>query len=101
MTKKLERHLGWIGLGSLALGFVVAMASLVLGLQGWPVSRLWIYYLASASLSLVGLQLMLAWVQMQVLDALKARDNLIADDMQGNGQSEIRVKTEVRAEAKV
>jgi hypothetical protein len=44
---------------------------------------------------------MLAWVQMQVLDALKARDNLIADDMQGNGQNEVRVKTEVRAEAKV
>jgi glycosyltransferase involved in cell wall biosynthesis len=101
LIKKLERHLGWIGLGALMLGFVVALVSLVLGLQGWPVSRVWIYYLASASLSLVGLQLMLAWVQMQVLDALKARDNLIADDMQGNGQSEIRVKTEIRAEAKV
>ena len=89
-----------MGLGALAWGFVLALVSLALGVQGWPVSRLWIYYLASASLSLVGLQLMLAWVQMQVLDALKARDNLIADDMQGNGQSEVRVKTEVIAEAK-
>jgi glycosyltransferase involved in cell wall biosynthesis len=100
LIKKLERHLGWIGLGALVLGFVVALVSLALGMQGWPVSRLWIYYLASASFSLVGLQLMLAWVQMQVLDALKTRDNLIAYDMQGNGQSELRVKTEVRAEAK-
>jgi glycosyltransferase involved in cell wall biosynthesis len=100
LIKKLERHLGWVGLGALALGLVLALVSLALGMQGWPVSRLWIYYLASASLSLVGLQLMLAWVQMQVLDALKARDNLIADDMRTNGPSEVRVKTEVRAEAK-
>lgn len=100
LIKKLERHLGWVGLGALALGFVLALVSLALGMQGWPVSRLWIYYLASASLSLVGLQLMLAWVQMQVLDALKARDNLIADDMRTNGPTEVRVKTEVRAEAK-
>ena len=101
LSKNLERHLGWVGLGGLGLGLVLALVSLALGLQGWPVSRLWIYYLASASLSLVGLQLMLAWVQMQVLDALKARDNLIADDMQGNGQSEAAVQVEVRAEAKV
>jgi glycosyltransferase involved in cell wall biosynthesis len=100
LIKKLERHLGWVGLGALALGLVLALVSLALGMQGWPVSRLWIYYLASASLSLVGLQLMLAWVQMQVLDALKARDNLIADDMRTNGPTEVRVKTEVRAEAK-
>jgi hypothetical protein len=43
---------------------------------------------------------MVAWVQMQVLDALKARENLIANDMRANGQSEVRVKAEVRAEAK-
>jgi hypothetical protein len=82
------------------LGLVLGLVSLVLGLQGLPVSRLWFYYLASASLSLVGVQLMVAWVQMQVLDALKARDNLIAEDMRVDGQAEVRVKAEVRAEAK-
>jgi len=56
--------------------------------------------ITSASLSLVGLQLMLAWVQMQVLDALKARENLIANDMRTNGKTDVRVKAEVRAEAK-
>jgi glycosyltransferase involved in cell wall biosynthesis len=100
LTQKLDRHLGWVGLVALVLGLIFGLVSLVLGLQGLPVSQLWFYYLASASLSLVGIQLMVAWVQMQVLDALKARDNLIADDMRANGQSNVRVKTEVRAEAK-
>ena len=100
VTQKLDRHLGWVGTVSLGLGLVLGLVSLVLGLQGLPVSRLWFYYLASASLSLVGVQLMVAWVQMQVLDALKARDNLIAEDMRVDGQAEVRVKAEVRAEAK-
>ncbi len=93
--KRLDQNFGWLGLGALALGLVLGLVSLALGLQGWPVSRLWLYYLGSASLSLVGIQLMVAWVQMQVLDALKARDNLIASDMQGNGQSEERMKATV------
>jgi len=65
---------------------ILALASLVLGQSGWPVSRLWLYYLGSASLTLIGIQLMIAWVQMQVLDALKARDALVANDMRGNGK---------------
>jgi len=97
---KLNRRLGGVGLGVLALGFVLGLASLALGLQGWPVSRLWLYYLGSASLSLVGIQLTITWVQMQVLDALKARDNLIASDLRGNEQHQVRFKAEVRAEAK-
>jgi hypothetical protein len=83
--KRPEQYLGGAGLAVLALGLGLGLVSLALGLQGWPVSRLWIYYLGSASLSLVGIQLMVTWVQMQVLEALKARDNLIAGDMQGNG----------------
>ncbi len=86
--KRLDMHFGWIGLGMLMLGLALGGISLALGLGGWPVSRLWLYYLGSASLSLVGIQLMIAWVQMQVLDALKARDGLIASDMRGNGFEE-------------
>jgi hypothetical protein len=98
--KRLDRHFGGVGLATLALGVILGLVSLTLGLQGWPVSRLWIYYLGSASLSLVGIQLMVAWVQMQVLDALKARDNLIARDMRGNGRGEVEVKAKAEAEAK-
>ncbi len=84
LEKRLVMHFGWIGLGVLVFGLILGSVSLVLGLRGWPVSRLWLYYLASASLSLVGIQLMVAWVQMQVLDALKARDELVASDMRGS-----------------
>jgi hypothetical protein len=97
--KRLDRHFGWIGLGTLALGFALGIVSLALGLQGWPVSRLWLYYLGSASLSLVGIQLMVTWVQMQVLDTLKARENLIANDMRGNGQIEVKIKAGPKAKA--
>jgi glycosyltransferase involved in cell wall biosynthesis len=100
LTQQFHKHLGWLGTVALVLGLILGLVSLVLGLQGLPVSQLWFYYLASASLSLVGIQLIVAWVQMQVLDALKARENLIANDMRGNGKSDVRVKTEVRVEAK-
>lgn len=103
VTQKLDRHLGWLGTAALALGLVLGLVSLMLGLQGLPVTRLWFYYLASASLSLVGIQLIVTWVQMQVLDALKARDNLIANDMRGNSldESKAKAKIQVRAEVKV
>jgi glycosyltransferase involved in cell wall biosynthesis len=98
---KLNRCLGGIGLGALALGVTLGLVSLALGLQGWPVSRLWLYYLGCACLCLVGMQLMVAWVQMQVLDALKARESLIASDMRGNGRSEMAPKDEARTKVRV
>ncbi len=82
---RLDPHFGWLGLLLFGAGAILALASLVLGQSGWPVSRLWLYYLGSASLTLIGIQLMIGWVQMQVLDALKARDALVANDMRGNG----------------
>jgi hypothetical protein len=83
LSIRLERHFGWMGLGSLAAGVLLGIASLALGMGGWPVSRLWLYYLTSASLTLVGIQLMIAWVQMQVLDTLRLREELVAEDMLG------------------
>jgi glycosyltransferase involved in cell wall biosynthesis len=84
---RVDQHIGWLGVVSFALGAVLALSCLALGQSGWTVSRLWLYYLGSASLTLVGIQLMIAWVQMQVLDALKARDTLIANDLRGNGKN--------------
>ena len=83
---RLDRHFGWLGLALFGGGGILALASLVLGQSGWLVSRLWLYYLGSASLTLVGIQLMIGWVQMQVLDALKTRDALVANDLRGNGK---------------
>ncbi len=79
-------HLGWIGLGALALGVLIGVVSLILGFQGWSLTRLWIYYLASASLSLVGLQMVIAWIQVQVLDTLRIREQLAASDLRGKAR---------------
>lgn len=77
------QHFGSIGVVVFLLGLLLGVFSLILGLQGWPVERLWIYYLISASFALVGIQLAVAWVQMQVLETLRIRDDLVAEDMQG------------------
>ncbi len=81
--QSMARHFGWSGLLIFGLGLTVAVVSLVLGLQGWPVSRLWLYYLTSACLALVGIQLAIAWVQMQVLETLRIREELVAEDLRG------------------
>lgn len=78
---RLDRHFGWLGLCALLGGGLLGLASLALGLQGRTLAQLWLYYLASAGLALIGLQLLVAWVQMQILEALRSRDNLIAGDL--------------------
>ncbi len=79
----LDRQFGWMGLllalGGLALGTV----SLILGLNGWPIARLWLYLVASAMLSLVGLQLMISWLLMRVLDELSKREFHVNCDLMG------------------
>ena len=70
-------------MASLLLGAGIGLASLLLGIVGWELSRLWLYYLGSASFALIGLQLVIAWVQMQVLVALSERESLIVDDLRG------------------
>jgi glycosyltransferase involved in cell wall biosynthesis len=83
VSMRIDQHFGWIGLITLFLGIMVGAASLLLAISGWTVIQLWLYYLTSACLSLIGIQLMIAWVQMQILDTLRIRDKLVAEDMQG------------------
>ena len=80
---RLDRHFGWLGLGLFGCGVMLALISLLLGFYGWELTRLWLYYLTSACLALVGIQLTVAWVQIQVLDTLRLRDALVADDLRG------------------
>jgi hypothetical protein len=76
----LDRHFGWLGtltaLGGIALGGV----SLALGLQGWEMTRLWLWLLGSALLVLVGLQLVISWILMRVLEALSEREVRVERD---------------------
>jgi len=87
-TPPLDRHFGWMGLLTSLVGLIVGVVSLVLGLNGWPESRLWLYQLGGALLILVGLQLAISWVIMRVLEELSQREALIAGDRTGNGQGE-------------
>jgi hypothetical protein len=77
----LEDHFGWIGLALLAAGALVGLGALAFALSGAAMARLWLYYLGSAGMVLVGLQLVIAWVQMQVLQALSERERLIQNDL--------------------
>jgi hypothetical protein len=80
---RLDYHFGWLGLLSIALGVVLGAFSLAMTVAGWDVTKLWFYYLISAGLTLVGLQLVITWVQVKVLDALRVREQLIAEDLRG------------------
>lgn len=96
----LEQHFGWIGAAALTFGIVMALVSFVLALNGWTLTQLWLYYLASASLALIGIQLMIAWVQLQVFDTLRIREDLQADDLRGKETKapEARIPVDVRPE---
>jgi glycosyltransferase involved in cell wall biosynthesis len=80
----LDRHFGWMGVVGLLGGLLLTGLSLALGLNGWPIARLWLYLLASAMFILIGFQLMLYWVLLRVLDELSQREVLAAVDMDVN-----------------
>ena len=61
-------------LGAISLGF---------GFGGWPVSRLWLYLLGSAMLILVGVQLVISWIVMRILEGLNQRDLMVTADLNG------------------
>ena len=83
----LEKQFGWAGLGTLGVGILVGLVSLGLGMSGMEMNRLWFYYLASAGLCLVGVQLIIARIQIQVLETLSQREKLVASDLRGKTRS--------------
>jgi glycosyltransferase involved in cell wall biosynthesis len=78
-----ERRFGWIGLSLGALGTALGLASLLLGIRGWEITRLWLWLLGSASFLLVGLQLTLFWMLIQVLETVRGREGQIVEDLAG------------------
>jgi hypothetical protein len=79
----LDRQFGWIGLLVLLAGLLAGAISLGFGFTVWPVSRLWLYLLGSVMLILVGIQLIIFWVIMRVLEGLNQRDLLVSADLNG------------------
>ncbi|HEX7975058.1 MAG TPA: glycosyltransferase family 2 protein [Anaerolineales bacterium] len=70
----IERYFGWLGVASLLAGIIVAVSSLILGVNGWQIARLWLWMLGSAMLILVGVQLVIYWLLMRVLQDLSNRE---------------------------
>lgn len=70
----LDRHFGWAGLLASLAGVVLGGVSVTLSLNGWEIARLWLYLLGSAMLTLVGVQLVIYWILLRVLDELSQRD---------------------------
>ena len=73
LNNKADRHFGWIGGLTLVVGIAVAIASMTLGISGWAIERIWLYLLGSAMLILIGVQLIIGWIVMRVLDDLSKR----------------------------
>jgi hypothetical protein len=77
----LDHYFGWLGLVTFLGGIIIGSISVALGVNGWEISRLWLYLLGSAMIVLVGLQLIIYWVLMRVLEELSQRDDLTRKDM--------------------
>lgn len=82
----LDHHFGWMGLVAMITGSVLAIVSLLLGVSGWAISRLWFYLLASAMITLVGVQLVIYWILLRVLEELSRREVDRVTDSGNNGK---------------
>ena len=80
----LDRHFWWMGGLLVLIGLVVGIGTLILGFTGWSLDRLWLWMLASAMATLIGMQLIVAWIIMRVLEEVSRREIMQAMDMQGN-----------------
>jgi len=77
----LDQQFGWMGVVAMLVGFTIGVASVVLGLQGWEIERLWFYLLGSAMVFLVGIQLVVYWLLLRILEELSQREALTKLDM--------------------
>lgn len=77
----LDQHFGWMGIVATLAGFAIGVASLTLGLRGWEIERLWFYLLGSAMIFLVGIQLVVYWLLLRILEELSQREALTKQDM--------------------
>lgn len=73
----IDHHFGWLGLLSILVGVLLAIVVL---LQGWEVERLWLYFLGSDLLVLIGIQLAISWLLMRVLEELSQRDMQVLNE---------------------
>jgi len=83
-ARPLERHFWWMGGVSIMAGLVVGAVSLFLSFGGWDISRLWLWLLGATMLILIGVQFVISFIVMRVLNELSRRDAKVDLDLQGN-----------------
>ena len=81
LKQPIEQSFVWIGASLFILGSAIAVLSLLLGLNGWEIERLWLYLVGSAMLILTGVQLVIYWILMRALAELSQRDLVIRQDL--------------------
>ncbi len=77
----LDRQFGWMGLAGIFAGPVIALAALIIGADSWAIGRLWFYMVCSALIFLVGVQLVVYWLLLRILEELSQREMLTKQDM--------------------
>lgn len=81
--KPLNHQFGWMGSLSFVAGLGLGIASLFLGISSGGIERLWLYLLGSAMMILVGVQLVISWILLEVLEDLGRRELLTKKDIAG------------------
>lgn len=79
--KPVENNFGWIGAIVLVVGIILAIVSLALGINGWDITRIWLYLLGSTMSILYGFQLIIYWLLLSMLRELSQREDLVRRDL--------------------
>jgi hypothetical protein len=80
----LETHFGTLGVVLVSLGVLGAVILFILTLNGWTLEQLWLWMIAGAMAALIGVQLIVSRVIMNVLADLSQREIRQGEDMRGN-----------------
>jgi hypothetical protein len=82
----LDKHFGWMGLLCIFAGLGIGLIAPALAVGGWDIGRLWFYMVCSALVFLVGIQLVVYWLLLRILEELSQREILTKQD---RGLSEV------------
>ncbi len=76
----LDKQFGWLGSLAILMGVGIGIFAAVFS-GGWSIARQWLYLLGSANLVLLGVQLVIYWIILQVLDELGNREIMTQKDL--------------------
>lgn len=76
LIPNLDTHFAWLGLLGVVAGLGLGGVAIALAASGWELARLWLYLLGAAMSVLIGIQLVINWIVLRVLDELSQRDAL-------------------------